>query len=113
MDAAAPILKCNKLSVGYGDVCVMKDISFTLERGKILAIVGPSGCGKSTLMRVLGGLDEPMSGTCELLGVDLSQADTRVREATLRQSGSLFQGAALFSSLTLRENIVMPMIEFL
>lgn len=113
MDATTPILKCEKLSVGYGDMAVMKDISFSLERGKILAIVGPSGCGKSTLMRVLGGLDDPMSGHCELLGVDLTQATSRLREATLRRSGFLFQGSALFSSLTLRENIEMPMREFL
>lgn len=113
MESTAPILQCNQLAVGYGDVCVMKDISFALEYGKILAIVGPSGCGKSTLMRVLGGLDEPMSGQSELLGVDLSQAQSRQREATLRKSGFLFQGSALFSSLTLRENIEMPMREFL
>jgi phospholipid/cholesterol/gamma-HCH transport system ATP-binding protein len=113
MSTPDSILRCEKLSVGYGDVSIMNDISFSLERGKILAIVGPSGCGKSTLMRVLGGLDDPISGRCELLGVDLSQADSRLREATLRRSGFLFQGSALFSSLTLRENIEMPMREFL
>lgn len=113
MSETASILKCENLTVGYGDNPVMKNISFSIERGKILAIVGPSGCGKSTLMRVLGGLDEPLSGRSHLLGVDLQSASTKMREDTLRRSGFLFQGAALFSSLTLRENIEMPMREFL
>ncbi len=107
------ILISRNLCVGYNDKAVMSDINFSLEAGKILAIVGPSGCGKSTLMRVLGGLDEPLSGECELLGIKVTEAQVRQREMTLRRSGFLFQGSALFSSLTLRENVEMPMREFL
>ena len=91
----------------------MDRLTFALPAGKILAIVGPSGCGKSTLMRALGGLDAPLGGTARLMGVDLAAADEAERQKILRRSGFLFQGAALFSSLTLRENIEMPMREFL
>ncbi|MEI7650755.1 MAG: ATP-binding cassette domain-containing protein [Verrucomicrobiota bacterium] len=109
----ADILTCDNLSVGYGERVIMDRLSFRLAPGKILAIVGPSGCGKSTLMRVLGGLDEPLGGKTTLMGVDLATADTKERESILRRTGFLFQGSALFSSLTLRENIEMPMREFL
>lgn len=109
----APILVSRNMSVGYNGKPVMSQIDLSLDVGKILAIVGPSGCGKSTLMRVLGGLDEPLTGTCELLDVNIANATSKQREAVLRRSGFLFQGSALFSSLTLRENIEMPMREFL
>lgn len=107
------LLVCEDLAVGHGDRVIMDRISFRLPAGGILAVVGPSGCGKSTLMRVLGGLDEPMRGRSELLGVDLATADEVRREEILRRSGFLFQGSALFSSLTLRENVELPMREFL
>ncbi len=113
MTADSSILRCNDLAVGYGDKPVMSHLSFTLEPGKILAIVGPSGCGKSTLMRVLGGLDQPIEGECFLLQHNLVTATAREKEETLKQTGFLFQGSALFSSLTLRENVEMPMREFL
>lgn len=111
--STSPILVSRALNVGYNGKSVISQVDFTLEPGKILAIVGPSGCGKSTLMRALGGLDEPVSGQCELLGVNLAEATTQQREDALRHTGFLFQGSALFSSLTLRENIEMPMREFL
>lgn len=113
MNDGAPMLLCEDLVVGHAGHAVMSEINFRLPAGKVLAIVGPSGCGKSTLMRVLGGLDEPMAGRSELLGTDLVQAPAAEREAVLRRSGFLFQGAALFSSLTLRENVELPMREFL
>ena len=113
MNAVAPILLCEDLVVGHAGQAVMSDINIRLPAGKIIAIVGPSGCGKSTLMRVLGGLDEPISGRSELLGTDLVHATALERESGLRRSGFLFQGSALFSSLTLRENVELPLREFL
>jgi phospholipid/cholesterol/gamma-HCH transport system ATP-binding protein len=107
------IVSCADLAIGHGRKVIMDRLSFTLPAGKILAIVGPSGCGKSTLMRALGGLDAPLGGSARLMGVDLATADESARQDILRRSGFLFQGAALFSSLTLRENIEMPMREFL
>ena len=107
------IVSCADLAIGHGRKVIMDRLSFDLPAGKILAIVGPSGCGKSTLMRALGGLDAPLGGSARLMGVDLATADESARQDILRRSGFLFQGAALFSSLTLRENIEMPMREFL
>ena len=113
MSTAPVLLLCEDLVVGHAGHPVMSQVNLRLPAGQVLAIVGPSGCGKSTLMRVLGGLDEPMGGRTELLGVDLTQASAAEREAVLRRSGFLFQGSALFSSLTLRENVELPMREFL
>ena len=113
MSDAPAILSCTDLAIGHGKTVIMDRLNLSLPAGKILAIVGPSGCGKSTLMRALGGLDEPLGGQTTLMGVDLATADGQERQDILRQSGFLFQGAALFSSLTLRENIEMPMREFL
>ncbi len=106
-------IACEDLAVGYGGKAIMSGISFTLEPGRILAVVGPSGCGKSTLMRVLSGLDDPVSGRSRLLGRDLAAAAASEREEALRRLGFLFQGSALFSSLTLRENVELPIREFL
>lgn len=113
MSEPLDILVCDDLSIGYASTVVMARISFVLPPGKILAVIGPSGCGKSTLMRALGGLDDPLAGRSRLLGVDLAEAGVGERETILRRTGFLFQGAALFSSLSLRENIEMPMLEFL
>ncbi len=111
--SAGDILDCSDLAIGHGDRVIMDRLNLSLAPGKILAIVGPSGCGKSTLMRVLGGLDEPLGGRTALMGVDLNAARGPERQEILRRTGFLFQGSALFSSLSLRENIEMPMREFL
>jgi len=113
VNGTADILTCSGLAIGHGTRVIMDRLELALAPGKILAVVGPSGCGKSTLMRVLGGLDAPLAGTTTLMGVDLNAADGRERQEILRRTGFLFQGSALFSSLTLRENIEMPMREFL
>lgn len=111
--ATHDILVSEGLAVGHGGNVIMTGIDFRLAPGRILAIVGPSGCGKSTLMRSLSGLDLPLGGRSEVLGLDLAVATATEREGTLRRLGFLFQGSALFSSLTLRENVELPMREFL
>ncbi len=113
MSHESPILTCEDLAIGHGSRVIMDRLNLALPAGKILAIVGPSGCGKSTLMRALGGLDVPLGGKTTLMGVDLNAAHGAERQDILRRMGFLFQGSALFSSLTLRENIEMPMHEFL
>lgn len=113
MSVAEPILTCADLAIGHGTRVIMDRLNLSLPAGKILAIVGPSGCGKSTLMRALGGLDEPLGGRTTLMGFDLNADGGSRHQDILRRTGFLFQGAALFSSLTLRENIEMPMREFL
>ena len=111
MTSPAAILSCSDLSIGHGHRVIMAGISFALAPGKILAIVGPSGCGKSTLLRALSGLDDPQGGNTSLLGIDLNVASNLERESILRRTGFLFQGSALFSSLTLLENVEMPLKE--
>ncbi|MEN9653493.1 MAG: hypothetical protein RL303_1213 [Verrucomicrobiota bacterium] len=113
MSVTADILVCQDLAIGHGEHVIMDRLSFSLPAGRILAVIGPSGCGKSTLMRALGGLDEPLGGRTTLMGLDLATAEGAERQSILRRTGFLFQGSALFSSLTLRENIEMPMREFL
>ncbi len=113
MSNAAPILSCNQLAIGHGQRVIMSQIGFSLPPSKTLAIVGPSGCGKSTLLRALSGLDDPLGGQTTLLGTDLASASNEARESILRRIGFLFQGSALFSSLTLLENVEMPLREFL
>jgi len=112
MTSPPAILSCSDLSIGHGHRVIMAGISFSLAPGKILAIVGPSGCGKSTLLRALSGLDDPQGGNTSLLGIDLNVASNLERESILRRTGFLFQGSALFSSLTLLENVEMPLKEF-
>lgn len=90
----------------------MSGVSFSLRAGEIVAVVGSSGCGKSTLLRALSGLAEPVSGAATLLGVNLADAEESRRQAMLRRTGFLFQSSALWSSLTLRENIELPLREF-
>ena len=106
-------LSAENISVWFGERQVLENVNLVFPANKVTALIGPSGCGKSTLMRALGGLDAPLGGSARLMGVDLATADESARQDILRRSGFLFQGAALFSSLTLRENIEMPMREFL
>lgn len=107
------VMSCTDLAVGQAGRAIMSGISFSIGKGNILSVVGPSGCGKSTLMRALSGLDLPIAGSSRLLGRDLTSASSEEREETLRRLGFLFQGAALFSSLSLRENVELPIREFL
>ena len=107
-----PCLSCRELAVGHDGATVMSGVGFSLRSGEILAVVGPSGCGKSTLLRTLAGLTDPIAGSATLLGTDLTRAGESDRRAALRRTGFLFQSAALWSSLTLRENVELPLREF-
>ena len=107
-----PRVRCVDLSVGHEGDAIMSGVTFSVGPGQIAAIVGPSGCGKSTLMRALVGLLSPLSGEAWLLGTRIDQAEESVREVLLRRAGFLFQGSALWSSLTVRENVELPLREF-
>jgi len=109
---SAACLSCDDLSIGHEGRPVMSGITFSLRPAEIVAVVGPSGCGKSTLLRALAGLAEPIAGSSRLLGTDLAVAPESERSAALRRIGFLFQSSALWSSLTLRENIELPLREF-
>jgi phospholipid/cholesterol/gamma-HCH transport system ATP-binding protein len=91
---------------------VLKNVSFTVARGEIFFIIGGSGCGKSTLLRHLVGLHAPTAGTVKFFGQSFHDADTTTRRNLLRTFGMLFQGGALWTSLTLRQNVALPLEEY-
>jgi phospholipid/cholesterol/gamma-HCH transport system ATP-binding protein len=100
------------LTMAYGDYVVMRDLNFTVNRGEIFVIMGPSGCGKSTLLRHLIGLNEPATGEVWYGQVNFTKADPLERRRMVRHFGVLYQGGALWSSMTLAENIGLPLEEF-
>ena len=110
--AAAPAIEVANLECGYDAKVILKNISFTVPRGEIFFIIGGSGCGKSTLLRHLVGLNTPTAGTVKFLGQPFTETDTAGRRALLRTFGMLFQSGALWSSLTLRQNVSLPLEEY-
>jgi phospholipid/cholesterol/gamma-HCH transport system ATP-binding protein len=107
------VIKVRDLVVAFGDRPVLNHLSLDVRRGEILGFVGGSGAGKSVLMRTIIGLIPKRSGTIEVLGTDLSRASDTARVAVERNWGVLFQNGALFSSLTVRQNVQFPMREHL
>src|SRR5512144_1712268 len=103
-------IEIRDLTMAYGSFVVMRDISAQVRRGEVFVIMGGSGCGKSTLLRCLIGLKEPAQGDVFYDGVPFWKSETRV--AKLRSFGVLFQGGALWSSMTLAENIGLVLGEF-
>ena len=99
--------------VGFGDQTVLDHLSLDVRKGEILGVVGESGGGKSVLLRTIIGLMPKRHGTIEVLGVDLDKATEQERRALERRWGVLFQQGALFSSLTVRQNVQFPMREYL
>jgi phospholipid/cholesterol/gamma-HCH transport system ATP-binding protein len=90
----------------------MRELTFTVEPGSIFFITGGSGCGKSTVLKALLGLKAPASGTVRYDGQDFSQVDDAHREAMMRRLGVLYQGGALFSGMTIAENIGLPLQQY-
>src|SRR5262245_63391582 len=98
--------------MAYGSFVVMRDISAKIRRGEIFIIMGGSGCGKSTLLRHMIGLKEPAQGDVLYDGVPFWKSDEAVKQEKLRSFGVLFQGGALWSSMTLAENIGLVLGEY-
>jgi phospholipid/cholesterol/gamma-HCH transport system ATP-binding protein len=107
------IIKVRDLVVGFGDHLVLDHLSLDVYRGEILGVVGGSGAGKSVLLRTIIGLIPKRQGRIEVLGVDLDKASETGRSAIEHRWGILFQQGALFSSLTVRQNVQFPMREYL
>ena len=103
------LLAVHDLEMRFGSKLIQRNISFKVERGTIFAIVGGSGCGKSTLLRHVVGLLRPASGRIELEGVDYWGADESTRVQLRRRLGMLFQSAALWSGMSLLENVCLPL----
>jgi phospholipid/cholesterol/gamma-HCH transport system ATP-binding protein len=106
-----PIISVRDLHVGFGATQVLKGLSLDVRRGEILGFVGGSGAGKSVLMRTIIGLIPKQSGTIEVFGVNMEQASEQERRSVERRWGVLFQQGALFSSLTVRQNVQFLMRE--
>jgi phospholipid/cholesterol/gamma-HCH transport system ATP-binding protein len=106
-----PVISVRDLVVGFGDTIVLDHLSLDVLSGEILGVVGGSGSGKSVLLRTIIGLLPKREGMIEVLGVDLDKADEEGRRSLERRWGVLFQQGALFSSLTVRQNVQFPMRE--
>ena len=114
MTAPTPKITVTDLTMAFGSYVVMQDLTFTVNTGDIFIIMGGSGCGKSTLLRHLVGLQQPAAGTVRYAGTRTGfwEMEPRERELVMRRFGMLFQSGALWSSLTLAENIALPLREY-
>ena len=118
MSAVAPAaeggefaIRVRGLANSFGDQVVHQDLDLDVRTGEIIGVVGGSGTGKSVLMRAILGLRPPQAGTIEVLGVDALSTDAQERLKIEKNSGVLYQNGALFSSLTVAENVMVPLKE--
>jgi phospholipid/cholesterol/gamma-HCH transport system ATP-binding protein len=107
-----PAIEVSGLECGYGGPPILRDVNFTVRRGEIFFVIGGSGCGKSTLLRHLVGLNRPPAGSVRFFGEDFTAAGGRRQRELLRSFGLLYQGGALWSSLTVGENVALPLEEY-
>lgn len=105
------VIEVENLVTHYGARMILKGVSLTVYEGEILVIMGGSGSGKSTLLRHLLGLHQPTSGVIRLLGKDITQLDNQAMYELRREMGVAFQGGALFGSMTVGENVMLPLRE--
>jgi len=106
------VIRVNHLIARYGDDTILDDVNMEVFRGEILVVLGGSGCGKSTLLRHMIGLNIPYSGQVFIDDIDITSCSEADFQKTLRKIGVLFQGAALFGSMTLGDNIALPIMEY-
>ncbi len=107
-----PHITVRNLTMAYGDFLIQRDLSFTVNRGDVFIIMGGSGCGKSTLMRHLIGLKSPAKGEVLYGDTDFWAADEEDRQGMMRHFGVLYQSGALWSSMTLAENVALPLEQY-
>jgi phospholipid/cholesterol/gamma-HCH transport system ATP-binding protein len=110
-DGASPV-EVRHLTMQYGPLVVMRDLNFAVKRGEVFVVMGGSGSGKSTLLKHLIGLNAPAAGTILIDGEDFGAASDEARKRVLRRMGVLYQNGALWSGLTLAENVALPLTEF-
>lgn len=107
-----PAIDAIDVAAGYDGRAIIEHVSFQVARGEIFFIIGGSGCGKSTLLRHLIGLNPLLAGEVRFFGESFTSADARRRRTFLKSFGVLYQSSALWSSLTLRENVALPLEEY-
>jgi phospholipid/cholesterol/gamma-HCH transport system ATP-binding protein len=111
-EESLPAIEVKELEMGYGSYIVMRNVNFTVSAGEVMVIMGGSGCGKSTLLKYLIGLKEVEKGEILYLGKSFPKASPEEREAMQRTFGVLYQGGALWSTLTLAENVALPLEQY-
>lgn len=105
-------IEVRDVTMAYGDFVIQRDLTFDIRRGDVFIIMGGSGCGKSTLLRHMIGLKSPAKGSISYQGVSFWDADAEHRIGLQRSFGVLFQSGALWSSMTLAENVMLPLGEY-
>jgi phospholipid/cholesterol/gamma-HCH transport system ATP-binding protein len=112
MATVEPVIVVEHLVAGYEDYEILADLDFDVKAGEVFVILGGSGCGKSTLLKHMIGLNPPLAGRVLINGRDLTVADGDERRAIMRGFGVAYQSGALFGSMTLLENVRLPLEEY-
>jgi len=112
MEATEKKISVENLTMAYGSFVIQHDLTFTINKGDIFIIMGGSGCGKSTLLRNMVGLVRPAKGEVFYDGVSFWKAESEEQGSIMRRFGILYQSGALWSSLTLAENVELPLQEY-
>lgn len=110
--AGEAVIRVEHLTAKYGERVIFDDVSFDVRRGEVFVILGGSGCGKSTMLKHMIGLYRPAAGRVVLDGEDISAAEGEARRKILRRIGVMYQSGALFGSMTLLQNVKLPLEEF-
>lgn len=107
------IIEAEHLTIGYSpEKTLLENLSFKVRRGEIFCILGGSGCGKSTLLKHLTGLYEPLAGEILINGRSIVSADEKTKREIMREFGVAYQSGALFGSMTVAENVALPLEEY-
>lgn len=112
MDGREAVIRVEEVTAGWGGRVILDRLSFDVYRGEVFVILGASGSGKSTLLKQMIGLHRPVSGRILVSGVDITSATGEARRSILRQFGVMYQSGALFGSMTLLQNVCLPLEEF-
>ncbi len=110
--SSSPVILVDQLTARFGDNTIFDRVSFQVNQGEILVILGGSGCGKSTMLKHMIGLYKPAAGRVLLNGVNINTDDDRILRQVRINLGVLFQSGALFGSMTLAENVALPICEY-
>ncbi len=111
-EARKSVIEVRDLTIGYEDFIVLKDLNFSIYEGEVFVILGGSGCGKSTVLKHIIGLNRPLKGDILIQGESIVNCPENVKDELSRKFGVLYQSGALFSSLSLAENVALPLREF-
>ena len=112
MDKTETVISVRNLTCGYDETVVVDNVSFDISKGEIFIILGGSGCGKSTLLKNMIGLIPPMSGEVWFGEDELTSAQGQKRHSIIRKFGVMYQMGALFGSMSLLQNVMLPLEEF-